>query len=323
VDSANTSVEFIESGGFLDTVRNVTAETTLMEHRDMLLRINESSIRTRTRNELEEIIGIIKEILGRMERVDIDKAAMNALRSDLQKNIQTAELLLGRRLDEIRPVYAAQDAERLAKDAVSARGGLVIASTRSITECDIFSAENMARAAKSGIVNCFLYGNRDGINDEAAAKAFLKASGYDEAAGKVVLVNRSGLTYGNLVSAIQSAVKTQTGQDVRIENIGIRSAEGEITTEEGSASVTGALLEVERIRMNGQDMYAAINSYQALLNIMIQMKDRSAEEGFNIPGVFDTAIKGVFRYLPRSIPVDYDREIRAYRAALSLIRSAA
>jgi hypothetical protein len=42
-----------------------------------------------------------------------------------------------------------------------------------------------------------------------------------------------------------------------------------------------------------------------------------------VPDVVDGQFKGVFRYLPRAVPIDYSEELRVYREAMELIRTAA
>ncbi|MBU1038434.1 MAG: hypothetical protein KJ994_05225 [Candidatus Omnitrophica bacterium] len=66
-----------------------------------------------------------------------------------------------------------------------------------------------------------------------------------------------------------------------------------------------------------------MNSYQALLGIMTQLKDGLTLEGVIIPGVSYESVKRIFRYLPRAIPIDYGREIDAYRRAVEYVRTAA
>jgi len=70
--------------------------------------------------------------------------------------------------------------------------------------------------------------------------------------------------------------------------------------------------------MNGQKVYAAMNSYQALLKILL-----AAEGELEIPGVSKDDTRGIFRYLPAAIPIDYDKEVKAYIEAMEVIRTAA
>ena len=49
----------------------------------------------------------------------------------------------------------------------------------------------------------------------------------------------------------------------------------------------------------------------------------AAEDDLPPAGVTDTGIKGFFKYLPRTIPIDYEKEMKSYIEAMEVIRTAA
>ena len=73
---------------------------------------------------------------------------------------------------------------------------------------------------------------------------------------------------------------------------------------------------IQNIEMNGERVLAALNSYQALLRLLM------ADSNVLPPGVTEKA-KGIFIYLPKMDIIDYGTEIAAYRRAMELLTSAA
>ena len=80
------------------------------------------------------------------------------------------------------------------------------------------------------------------------------------------------------------------------------------------------MLEVQTVEINGAKVYASMNSYQTLLRMLVS----TAAEGELPPGVTpDENIRGIFRYLPRTLPIDYEKEIGSYIEAIRVISTAA
>ena len=75
---------------------------------------------------------------------------------------------------------------------------------------------------------------------------------------------------------------------------------------------------------SGKTEIASINYYQTLLNMVTMtndLLDQLVAEGRLPAGV--TYADGIFKYLPRVLPIDYGKEIETYRNAITVIRSAA
>jgi hypothetical protein len=144
----------------------------------------------------------------------------------------------------------------------------------------------------------------------------VKASGYKGDMKDIVLVNKRGLSYEGVIDAISKATGLVPG------NIGIRSIEAELL-KKGEAPASGRLLEVQAIKLNGENVYVAMDSYQTLLRIMTELKEGMTLEALNIPGVSYDKLTGIFKYLPKSMPIDYGKELSTYREAIRLISTAA
>jgi hypothetical protein len=280
------------------------------ENRGLILSLNEFNISDKTREELVRILDILKRNLDTMKRVDIDTALRRTLAQEIPGLVSQAQALVAKRKDEIAAVYNSVGID----EAVSYGGEVAIATTERIAESDPFTFDNMEKASEHGVRNCFIYG--DILKSVDEAQAFVRACGYRGDMRDIAFIDKRGLSYEGLVAEIAR----QTG--VKPQNIGIRAAEAEVLKQDEKPA-SGRLLEVQAITINGQQVYAAMNTYQILLKLLTQLKEGIALDGINIPGVSYDAAKGVFRYLPRAIPIDYGKEIETYRRAITLIRSAA
>jgi hypothetical protein len=194
---------------------------------------------------------------------------------------------------------------------------VVVATTEKIAMNDPYTFSNMELSSKSGIQNVFIYG--DLLKTEEEARAYAIACGYRGGIDDIKFVAKGGRSRIGLINAIEEAA----GVRPDIHNIGMRAAEGELPISKEGEELSGVLLEIPEITINGYKLYAAINSYQALLGIMAQLKDGLTLEGVVIPGVSYESVKRIFRYLPRVLPIDYGREIETYRRAMEYVRTAA
>ena len=82
------------------------------------------------------------------------------------------------------------------------------------------------------------------------------------------------------------------------------------------ASKAGAV--VEKIVLNGESVLVTIDSFQVMLRIMLGAEGKPLP-----PGVTKDSVTGKFIYLPQTVPLDYEKEVRTYLDAMEVIRSAA
>jgi len=270
---------------------------------NVILTMNSIPAETRT-----AIANAIIALLGELARVDFDRAVKEfrgtTMTAEKLAQIDNISKLISKRKAELRNIYNNMPMP----SAAEFKKPIAIATTEDVAICDIYLGENINKASESGIKNAFIYGDKLKTIDDA--RNFVIASGYSGNIEDIVFINKSGLTYEQLVSQIAR----QTG--VEQENVGTRSVEGELKLERGKVT-TGKLLEIESIVINDQKVYVAMNSYQALLKLL------TAEGEFDIPGVSKDEVRGIFRYLPRAVPIDYEKEVRSHIEAITVIRTAA
>ncbi|MFA5499444.1 MAG: PEP/pyruvate-binding domain-containing protein [Candidatus Omnitrophota bacterium] len=293
------TVEAIKTEKFRNDVYSIK----LAKEYNVIIGMNTISARTR-----EEIKESIIALLGKLAAVDFDRAVKefrgtNITAEKLQQ-IDNIRTLVARRKAEIKSIY--NNAPLPTAAEVKKRVG--VATTEKVAMSDMYFGENMGIANNAGIKNAFIYG--DELKNEEEARKFVLAAGYTGRMEDIAFINKGSLTYEQLAAEV--AKQAGIGQ----ENVGIRSVSGELKLE-GDKVTTGVLLEVEPITMNGERVYVAINSYQALLRLL------TAEGEIEIPGVSKDDVKGIFRYLPRTVPIDYEKEIKGYIEAIAVIRTAA
>jgi hypothetical protein len=282
--------------------------------------LNEISIRTKTRDELIGILAIILPYLPKIAARNIDADVQMALG---QIGVGSVEELKGsivemvsRRREEVRGAYNAMVLPALREED---RNKVIAATTEEIAANDIFFVENIQKAEAQGIVPCFIYGST--YKTEKEARAFISACGYTGNLDNIIFANKNDHpSYDSLVRAIQEKARV-AGKAVSLDKIGIRAADQEVYTEErdGKTAPIGKLLAVQPFELpNGEKMYVTINTYQMLLGIVEGM----TLEALGIPGLAQDA-KGIFRYLPRSAPIDYEKEIGTYKRAIEVVATAA
>ncbi|MCM8760917.1 MAG: hypothetical protein NC933_02100, partial [Candidatus Omnitrophica bacterium] len=233
------------------------------------------------------------------------------LEKELSRQINVLKSAISARKDAIQRVYNSMP---LPEAAALEGKTFAIATTEKVALSDIFTANNMRKAETMGVVNCFIYG--DILRTEDDARSFLKAAGYDGDLDAIKFINGKGLAYEDVVAEISK----QSGVTA-MQNIGIRAAQGEL----GPVTIKEArLLEIQKVSINGVEVVAAINSYQTLLKMVTTPADlleKMIADGQLPPGVsYDN---GIFKYLPKVMPIDYGRELSTYWNAIKQVRAAA
>jgi anaerobic magnesium-protoporphyrin IX monomethyl ester cyclase len=97
--------------------------------------------------------------------------------------------------------------------------------------------------------------------------------------------------------------------------VGLRVKKGEIKDYESLRYLVPLLVILELGDING--VFVDTNSYEALFELF------AIEELPNIPGVSKDEAKRIFIYIPKAVPMDYDKEVREHQRALRAILSAA
>ncbi len=270
------------------------------------------------RDKIAEAVNAILPGIEDMSAADIFTKVQEMIGSDpdIRKRIDDVAAMVARRKSaELAPVY--NDMPLVDKSAIEGKT-YVMATTEKVAVNDIFNTDNMKRAGDMGVVNCFVYGKI--FSNEDDARKFLTASGYAGSLDKIKFIN---YTKEDVIGTINKIPGLTSAQ-----NIGIRMAEREIDNliaENGEK-----ILEISHAKINGVDVVAAIDSYQTLLKMLTmtpqdysRMIDAIAS-GKLPPGIVGyDSIRRVFMYLPKALPIDYGREIEAYRNAIKLISSAA
>jgi hypothetical protein len=295
----------------------------LRGHPDIRLGLETLTLSTHPRRKLIELLNEIKTLLPRAVSLHIEDildelakygpAGQNKFKNAVSERSDEMKTLISRSRDEANGILNAGVDDALATLAEKAREngrkfGLVI--TETISEYDRYTFENMAKAEEKGIPCYFAYG--DTLKTEEEAEAFVRATGYkgDMTKLRQRFINK-GASYETLAESI---AKKEGIADAN--NVGILAAEGELKKGE---KLAGIVLEVKAIRINGRDVYVTIDAYRTLIKILT--KGITLESGVLLPGVEKEG--GVFKYLPRMIPIDYAEEIEIYRTAVRLIQTAA
>ncbi len=263
-------------------------------------------IDSRTREDLENILIEIEQNIEAIKKCDIDedKAKLEELMNKHSSYIKDLKLLISRRKQIIEKAYNS-NIDRIVREATSYDNKIAVATTETVAGFDPFTFDNIGKAAAQGIVNYFIFG--DILKSPEEAEAFVKACGYEGDMAAIRFIDKRGLSYRELAARI--AAET----NLPMEKIGIRAAAGELELpKNGEEAVPGVLLEVQA----KGDIYLAMNSYQALLKILTQLKEGATLEEIKISGVEKTGRRGVFNYSPR---IDYDKDMKDYRNAIGLI----
>jgi hypothetical protein len=259
-----------------------------------------------------EIVEAIKAMLGELEAVNLNEFMAKYPSASAQQLAAVRE-----RAQAIRSAVTARKSERdiaalyNGVSSVSAaefdRNNIAVAITEETARYTMYFKEWLDILSKTRNGCAFIYGG-DHLDTIEKARAYVKAAGYTGDIDKIRFINkREYKTYAELDIAVKAA---NSGAKV-----GIIGTEGELRLQ---GEMPGMLLEIQPIVMNGKPVYVTIDSLKVLLS-MIEM----AAEGRLPPGVAKSDIAGIFKYLPRIVPIDYDKEVGAYVEAVTAIRIAA
>jgi hypothetical protein len=223
------------------------------------------------------------------------------------------------RMTDVRSACGPSYVAGAASEAVSKNGRVAIALTERFVGCDLFSSGQMEEVARNEGISPFLvYGMSDAGGRKAAstreeAAAYLRGLGYsDPVINRIKFIDGAGLSYAEVLAA----VSRETG--IAAANIGIGAIEKELARSSGDE---GFLFEVEPVQVGGKRFYASPNGIETLLRVMAKFDPVSMS--LDVPGVKYDRTRRVFRYIPRSIPIDYEKELEIYRRAIELIGKAA
>ena len=275
-------------------------------------------ISSSTREDLERILELIKEDLPAIERADIDRdlraKLTKAVREGLSARIRLVRSMVDKRKREMKSVYN-RDLNAAISDVVKSGKKVATAITETVAENDFYAFDDIKEAERKGIQSrYFIYG--DIYKSEQAARAFVRAAGYDDS--KITFINKNDFA---TLEDIAQRIAELSGTNV--ENVGIRTVAGELPAAKTKGTGAAKVLEIQKMTVNGKEIYVAMNTYQILLTILTQVKEGETLEGKLPPGVSYDDVKGVFKYLPRAVPIDYAREVETYRNAVAYIRTAA
>jgi len=277
--------------------------------------LNEFTIRDMTKRELQLLLWRINGNLEKIKRANInnDMAAVLKLR---ENNVPLVEALKGKIAQRKKALAAIFNNEKIPAKFYGRR--TAIATTERVAPYDMYAFDNMKAAEDQLIANYFVYG--DIYETEDAARQFVRACGYTGNIDEIKFIDKRGLTYAALVSAIQDIERSLGRGKV---HIGIRAtAEDKLLRENEKVEAGTTYLEVQPVEIEGKPVYAAFNSYQVLLKIMAELeREGMTLEKITIPGVSIDSAKGILRYLPHILPIDYGKEIDIYQRAIEAIRT--
>ena len=100
----------------------------------------------------------------------------------------------------------------------------------------------------------------------------------------------------------------------------VAAIQGEFTHSENDR---GILLEVGAVTVNGKKIYATMNTVQRLLQVLANPNPATWVLDGKVPDVTYDPNKGLYQYLPRVVPRDYEKEVEVYRNAVKFVSVAA
>ncbi|MFH0764512.1 MAG: DUF692 family multinuclear iron-containing protein [Candidatus Omnitrophota bacterium] len=288
---------------------------------------------------LRRFVNFLKKKLQLMDRFDIDTARQKLLSAGEGVSMYT------KRINAILPALLREQQARLAMaystmslPEAQFNNQVVVATTDTIAENDIYFFDRIIKASEKGIVSPIIYGDRLKTPEEAAAfaRAGLRVQGIsegriDEAMKSIIFVDKylrkddgsnAPKSRNDIVMEIQREVFKSFGTTPDLYNdIGIRAIEGEL--QEGRETpLLGKLVEIKPVTINGEKVYVSINTYEITLEVVTKLKGTMTLEGLAIPGL-KIDERGRIIFTSPIVPYDYNKEIGAYRDAIALLASAA
>ncbi|MDD3906313.1 MAG: HEAT repeat domain-containing protein [Candidatus Omnitrophica bacterium] len=191
---------------------------------------------------------------------------------------------------------------------------VIHSTTEEVAVQDRSYGRNLNKTESLGVTNVFIHG--DIFKDEAQAKRFLVESGYNGNFDNIRFVSKTGKTYEEIIKEVKSKAPNAV-------NIGIRTAKGEFKDIDSSLAVT---LEIQPITINGRNILMTMDTYEVLLKILKLTEGAPIESvalDSILPGVIFDSRTGMFRYLPKTLPINYGEELETYRAAILVLAAAA
>jgi HEAT repeat protein len=191
---------------------------------------------------------------------------------------------------------------------------VIHSTTEEVAVQDRSYGRNLNKTEGLGVTNVFIHG--DIFKDVAQAKRFLVESGYNGNFDNIKFVSKTGKTYEEIIKEVKSKAPNAV-------NIGIRTAKGEFKDIDSSLAVT---LEIQPVTINGRNILMTMDTYEVLLKILKLTEGAPIESvalDSILPGVIFDSRTGMFRYLPKTLPINYGEELETYRAAILVLAAAA
>ena len=325
-EETSPALMFIDNNIPINSVREAALVARLASYRGVFTSPKVDSKTAR------DIIALIKEILENdiqnMHTAEVFAAVLDAINkgtlsgkrdklADLQKllNIQVANLSNENQQYNDMTMYelglpAAELANAENKD-------IAVATTELVAMQDPTFARDVNTMADKHTKAVMVYGKY--FKTEADAMKFAEKCGID--LNKIVFVEGRYDREGKIadMDEVMISVQTKLGT-INANNIGIRAAKGEVS----SMPAKGKFLAVQSVKINGKEVLLTMNTDKVLYRILKLASDdgKVALDRINILGLSKDD-KGVFIYLPPTLPINYGEEVEAYRNAVILLSSAA
>ncbi|MDD5136713.1 MAG: hypothetical protein PHN63_05140, partial [Candidatus Omnitrophica bacterium] len=266
-----------------------------------------------------EIAALIKKILGKdiknMDAARIFKLALEAVKKADKDDIALLRYWIGEQRKQLVATAAYNDVVSSAaiipaKDAASV-------TTEKVAINEPRLAENLNRTHREtpNVKNVFVYG---GIfkTPEQARESLRQAGCNEDTLKDILFIEKRGKDFGSIADEIY--------QKTGIRNIGLRQTKGEFENIDPWRGIK--VLEVQEMDINGRSVLLTMHTYEAILRILNSEGSNEAIakalEGV-LPGIaYDSSLKA-FKYLPRTLPINYGEEIDAYRNAMLVLSAAA
>jgi len=145
---------------------------------------------------------------------------------------------------------------------------------------------------------------------------YLEAQGLDNYvdASNVIIANTDqNRNVDYVIQEVTARMQTKGAAAITPDKIGIRSAEGELAYQKEPKAL---LLQLQRDERSGR--FFNINMYELLFDLFSTSGDLRP-----IPPGLEQRGKNLFFYLPRAIPINYQKEVDLYRRTIEHILSAA
>jgi len=286
-------------------LRILDAQTIDQEAIAVLVQSAMSSVRLDAR-ELRNIMAFLKKGLNKITKVDIDKVL---------RDLMTRTLIHDPSMKyRYHPATTAM---------FSARKTMVSVTTQGVLENGLSLAVRIQRRwDMMGITkkeddpcNETIIITDPNFRRENIEK-YLEAQGlenYVDASNVIIANTDQNRSVDYVIQEVTSRMQTRGVPAITPDRIGIRSAEGELTYQGEPKSL---LLQLQRDARSGR--FFNINMYELLFDLFSTSGDLRP-----IPAGLEQKGKNLFFYLPRTVPINYQKEVDLYRRTIEHILSAA